>query len=359
MNTQRKVRITLVGAGRVADVHHQALLQLRDRVELVGFCDIRQETVALREAAWGVPGFASMEQLMERVPCDAVGLLLPHDMHRHAVALAAQARKAIFLEKPLATNLEDAQAIVTSCRQAGVPLMVAHNGLFHPAFERTVELVRSGAIGRPLFGQAKSAQWLAFRPWDFRLSSAKTGGGCWMDCAGHLVYRLREIFGEVVGVSGMAANLARPEMEGEDFAAAVLRYGGGALAQVTVSYGLKLPGYEHDWPRGCEQSLVISGNRGTLEYSICPHPRLRLFSEIDGIRSPALSGWSTEETTTAFEESFVRQMAHFLDCLETGRSPRVSGEDALETLKVLTAFYDQKPFMAATPGKTGQPNHAA
>ena len=50
-----------------------------------------------------------------------------------------------------------------------------------------------------------------------------------MDCAGHLVYRLREIFGEVSDVFGMAANLARSEMEGEDFAAAVVRYGDGTL----------------------------------------------------------------------------------------------------------------------------------
>jgi predicted dehydrogenase len=222
--------------------------------------------------------------------------------------------------------------------------MVGHNGLFHPAFERAVELIRSGTIGRPLFGQAKSTQWLDFRPWDFRTSSAKTGGGCWIDCAGHLVYRLREIFGEVADVRGMAANLARPEMEGEDFAAAVLRYHGGALAQLTISYGWKLPGYEHDWPRGCEQSLVIAGDRGTLEYNICPHPGIRLFSEVSAARSPVLQGWIAEETVAPFEESFVRQMAHFLDCVQTGQTPRVTGEDALEVLRVLWAFYEKVPF---------------
>jgi predicted dehydrogenase len=142
----------------------------------------------------------------------------------------------------------------------------------------------------------------------------------------------------------MAANLARPEMEGEDFAAAVLRYHGGALAQLTISYGWKLPGYEHDWPRGCEQSLVIAGDRGTLEYNICPHPGIRLFSEVSAARSPVLQGWIAEETVAPFEESFVRQMAHFLDCVQTGQTPRVTGEDALEVLRVLWAFYEKVPF---------------
>jgi predicted dehydrogenase len=341
--------VAFVGAGRVADVHYYALSQLGARAELVGFCETRPAATAQREAAWRVPGFPSMEALLDGVECDAVCLLLPHDVHRQCVSLAAGAGKAILLEKPLASDPDDAQAIVAECRAAGVLLMVGHNGLFHPAFERAVELIRGGAIGRPLFGQAKSTQWLGFRPWDFRLSLAKTGGGCWIDCAGHLVYRLREIFGEAADVCGMAANLARPEMEGEDFAAAVLRYRSGALAQLTISYGLKLPGYEHDWPRGCEQSLVIAGDRGTLEYNICPHPGIRLFSEVEGARSPALQGWTSEETAAPFEDSFVRQMAHFLDCVHSGQTPRVSGEDALEVLRVLTAFYHKGPFAQREP----------
>jgi len=343
MKGSRKIRVALIGAGRIADIHRQALIRLDARAELAGFCDERAETVTQREAAWRVPGFTSIAKLLEQVPCDAAVVLLPHDAHRQAVAAMAQAGKAILLEKPLAANIEDARAIIACCRQAGVPLMVGHNGLFHPTFEKTLKLVRSGAIGRPLFGQAKSAQWLDFRPWDFRRSAARTGGGCWIDGAGHMVYRLREIFGAATEVRGLAANLARSEMEGEDFAAAVLRYREGALAQITVSYGLKLPGYEQGWPRGCDESLVVSGDRGTIEYTICPQPGIRMFSDAEGFRSPA-PGWAADGAAVPFEESFFRQMAHFLECLETGRPPRVSGEDALETLQILTAFYSAQPF---------------
>ncbi len=333
--------LAFVGLGRVADVHYAALQAAQPRARLAAVCDVRSEAVELRRRQWDVPGFTSFEELLRTVDVDAVCLFLPHDAHVEFVTLAARFKKPIFLEKPIAASLEEARRINDVCREAGVLLMVAHNGLFHPAFERMVALVRAGLIGRPLFAQAKSTLWLDFRPWDFRLNKKKTGGGCWIDGAGHLVYRLREIFGEVAEVSGMTGNLVRKEMEGEDFAAAVLRYQSGALAQLFITYGLKLPGYEHDWPQGCEQSIMISGDRGAIEYSICPRPGLRLFSEVEGGRSPVLQGWIVQETPEPFEFSFVRQLAHFLDCLDSGKESRVTGEDAIETLKVLLALYAQ------------------
>jgi predicted dehydrogenase len=336
-------RLAFAGLGRVADVHYAALRAMGERAKLAAICDIRPDALRQRQEQWGVPGFSSFAELLASVEVDAVCLFLPHDAHLEFVALAAEHRRPILLEKPIAVRVEEAQRITAVCHQHKVQLMVAHNGLFHPAFERLVAMVRAGLIGRPLFALAKSTQWLEFRPWDFRVSNRQTGGGCWMDCAGHLVYRLREVFGEAVAVTGMVGNLARPEMEGEDFAAAVLRYESGAMAQLTVSYGLKLPGYELDWPQGCEQSLFISGDHGAVEYVICPHPCLRLFSEVEAGRSPALGGWIVQDVPEPFEVSFVRQMAHFLDCLDTGQEPRVTGEDATATLRVLQMLYDGAP----------------
>jgi predicted dehydrogenase len=341
VSTKCKIKVAFIGVGRIADVHYAALQALSERVQLVAICDSRFEAVEQRKKQWGVPGFTSFEELLKQVEVDAVCIFLPHDVHLEFVTLAAKYRRPIFLEKPIAISIEEAQQITDVCRRNNVMLMIAHNGLFHPAFERIVKLVRDGLIGRPLFATATSAQWLGFKPWDFRLSKKKTGGGCWIDCAGHFVYRLREIFGEATDVRGFAANLARKEMEGDDFAAAVLRYQSGALAQIMISYGLKLPGYEQDWPRGTEQLLMISGDRGAIEYNICDHPRVRLFSEVEGGRSPVLQGWIEQETPEPFEYSFTCQMRHFLDCLDTGSKPRVMGEDAIATLRVLLALYEK------------------
>ncbi len=337
------IRLGFAGLGRVADVHYDSVARESARARVTAVCDVRPDAVSARAAAWGAKGYASYPEMLEKESLDAVCLLVPHDLHEDYVGRAAEKGLPVFLEKPLATDLAAGRRMVEACRRRDVLLMVAHNGLFHPAFERMVELVRGGAIGRPLFAQAKSTQWLLFKEWDFRLSRARTGGGAWFDCAGHLVYRLREMLGEVDAVAGLSGNLVRGEMEGEDHAAAVLRYASGAMAQVFVSYGLRLPGYEHDWPNGCEQNILLSGDRGAIEYAICPEPRLRLFSEVEGFRSPALQGWIAEDIPMGFNHSFHRQMSHFLDCLEGGAACRVTGEDALATVKTLLAFYHQNP----------------
>lgn len=336
-------KLGFVGLGRVADVHYEAVTREASRAQVAAVCDVRPDAVAERTAAWGAPGYTSYRELLERETLDAVCLFIPHDLHEEYVGLAAEKGLPVFLEKPLATDLESCRRMVEACRRRDVLLMVAHNGLFHPAFERIVELVKGGAIGKPLFAQAKSTQWLFFKEWDFRLSRAKTGGGAWFDCAGHLVYRLRELLGEVEAVAGLSGNLTRKEMEGEDHAAAVLRYASGAMAQIFVTYGLRLPGYEHDWPNGCEQSILLSGDRGAIEYAICPESHIRLFSEVDGFRSPVVQGWITEDIPLGFNHSFFRQMSHFLDCLEDKATCRVTGEDALATVKTLLKFYDQNP----------------
>ncbi len=333
-------RLAFVGAGRIADVHHASILTMPERARLVAFCDSRPEAIVQRQLQWGVPGFESFDRLLHEVDPDAVCLFLPHNLHLEFVTAAARAGKPVFMEKPVAGTREHARQIIDVVKETGIPLLVTHTGLFHPAFERILEFIRKGWLGRPLFARGTSAGWLTFRPWDFRLSRDQTGGGCWIDAGGHLVYCLREIFGEVESVVGYTARLSRLEMEGEDHAAATLRYRSGALAQLFVSYGHKLPGYQHDWPLGYLNSLEISGDKGAIQYVISPEPRVSYFSEVGEAMPEEWQGWLTHLPAEGYSYSFCAALAHFLDCLDTGMKPRVSAEDGLATLDTLLRLYE-------------------
>lgn len=337
--TEQRLRIGIAGAGRVADVHHNALRRCADLAVPAAICDVRPDAVAARSLAWGIPGFLSLEAMLAGTSLDAVIVLLPHDSHLPAMRMLLARRLPVLLEKPLAVNLAEANEIVRLAEAAHVPVLVGHNGLFHPAFEQMVTLVKDGWVGRPLFGMARSLQWLDFKPWDFRKSRAQTGGGAWVDCAGHLVYRLNALLGEVEAVTGFTSHLARAEMEGEDTAAGVLRYRSGAIAQVMVSYGCKLAGYKHDWPSGCEQMLMLSGDLGAIEYHICPCSRLRLFSENPDMRPSGPDGWCDIEVPDTFEVSFERQMRHFLECVRSCATPRITPFHAARLLRTLLALY--------------------
>lgn len=330
-----RIRVGMVGAGRVADVHYEALKSCGEMAKLVAFCDVREEALAERAPAWKVPGFRNLEDMLDAVQIDAAVVLLPHDAHLAAMQQLLARKVPVLLEKPLALNLEEADEIVRLAEESAVPVLVGHNGLYHPAFARMLQWIEEGKIGRPLFGIAKSLQWLFFKPWDFRLRRAQTGGGAWVDCAGHLLYRLNAVFGEIDTVFGVTSHLARAEMEGEDTAAAVLRYRSGPIAQVMVSYGCKLPGYEKDWPSGCEQVIQVTGDLGGVEYHICPRPMLRVFSDS---QAPA-EGWTEESIAEPFEVSFDLQMRHFLECVQGRTTARVPPREARDLLAVLLKLY--------------------
>lgn len=334
-------RIGFIGLGRVADVHYAALEANAARAELAAVCDTRAEAVGERSKAWKVPGFTDIHRMLNEVPLDAVVVMLPHHVHLPVMRSLLEHRIPTLLEKPISTDRQEAREICDLAQRSGVPVLVGHNGLFHPAYDRVLEIVRKGWIGTPLSGSARSLQWLNFKPWDFRLHKSMAGGGAWIDCAGHLIYRLDGVFGKVQSVSGIVSHRARHEMEGEDTAMGTLVYQSGGVAQVMVSYGCKLPGYESDWPHGCEQSVVIYGSSGALEYSICPVSRIRLYSEIPGVMPDIGGGWLEIPIPESFEVSFHQQMKHFIDCLDGHVAPRVTPEHAFALLDTLLLLYEK------------------
>jgi predicted dehydrogenase len=178
------------------------------------------------------------------------------------------------------------------------------------------------------------------------LKQNETGGGCWVDAGNHLVYCLRDVFGAVDQVTGFTARLTRPEMEGEDHAIGVLKYRSGAIAELFVSYGHKLPGYQHDWPQGYLNAIEIFGDRGAIRYVISPVPEVSYFSEVPEAMPPGWHGWLTHSPSQPYVYSFQAVMEHFLDCLDTGAIPRVTARDGIETLDVLLQLYEHSAKQA-------------
>ncbi|HEX8547369.1 MAG TPA: Gfo/Idh/MocA family oxidoreductase, partial [Cytophagaceae bacterium] len=101
-----KLKIGFIGAGRVADVHYNALQSCSDKAELAAFCELREDALASRALEWNVPGYSSMEAMFAEVALDAVVVLLPHDIHLEVIEKCLKRRLPVLLEKPLAANIE-------------------------------------------------------------------------------------------------------------------------------------------------------------------------------------------------------------------------------------------------------------
>lgn len=321
------VRVGLIGAGRVAAQHVAAVADAPD-ARLVAVCDPRLEraTAIARGHGGGAAVYATHDELLADADVDAVVIAVPHRLHAPLARAAIDAGKAVFMDKPLALDPAEGEALCDAVEAAGVPFMLCHNLLFHPAVARARELLDARPLGRLTVGAAWSHGWLDLDPGDFRHDAEATGGGAWIDCASHLLYVLEELVGPIAELRAFPA--AGPSRLGaEDAAGGIARFDTGSVATLTVSYADRLEGHREPWPAGWRAGYLLQGTEGTLRVDVLPHARVELF---DGARG------RVETFERDFSVTFAGAMREFLDAVAEQRPPSVGCRDGLRMLSLIS-----------------------
>lgn len=335
-----KLRVGIIGAGRIADTHAEGYRKLSDLVSIVAVASATLEHARKKAQQWGAQhAFDSIDDLLTGCDMDAVDICLPHHLHLEAVRKACAHGKHTLLEKPIARSLTEADEILASVRASGIRFMVAHNHIFNPIVQKAKEILDKGLIGRVHLAKASSFGWLFFRDDDFRKSHEQTGGGVLIDTGVHLIYILQHLLGDVESVTTLQGRLVRREMEGEDTAIVALRFAVGALGEVTVSYASKVPDWEKGFPAGWEQGIYILGTEGALSLSLT-EDSLRYYSEAEmpSTLRPS-SGWTTIKINNAYASSFHAEVAHFVESIINDLEPKVGGEEGRKVLEVIREAY--------------------
>lgn len=133
--TDRLVRFALIGCGRIAQNHFEAIKKHADRAELVAVCDTSVATLQSAVAKTGARGFASISELLaakDEVGIDCVALTTPSGLHPRQTIEVASAGIDVMTEKPMATRWQDGLAMVKACDDAGVRLFVVKQNRRNP-----------------------------------------------------------------------------------------------------------------------------------------------------------------------------------------------------------------------------------
>ncbi len=170
---------------------------------------------------------------------DAVYVATPNHAHRRIVEAAAKAGAAVLCEKPMATTLEDARAMVAACTNAGVLYATAFDQRFHPAHLHLAELMKEGALGKVFAVRITYCCWVGagFQSDNWRIDHARAGGGALIDLAPHGLDLVAYLLGE--RLSGGLASLAQTRVQDyqvEDGAVIIARTASGILVQIHVAY---------------------------------------------------------------------------------------------------------------------------
>jgi len=141
------VRIGIVGAGGIAKRHVEALRTI-EHAQIVGMVDVETAKAAQLAQSCGAQVFATLDDCLPHV--DMVYVLTPPTTHRDLVCSALTAGRHVVVEKPLAAEVADGEAMVAAARTSGAMLMTAFNMRFRDGFRRLHETLAGGALGAPI-----------------------------------------------------------------------------------------------------------------------------------------------------------------------------------------------------------------
>ena len=255
--TDRTFRIALVGCGRIAKNHFEALSRI-DGLELSAVCDEEPGRAEEAGRANGVPWFRSYEEMLANAPSDAVTICTPSGLHPGQGILAARAGKHVITEKPMAITLSAADDLVHACDQAHVHLFVVKQNRLNAPIQLVKRAIDKGRFGRIYMANC-TVRWA--RPQEYYDSAPWRGtwefdGGAFLNQASHYVDLIQWLVGPVESVIAKTATLAR-RIETEDSGAAVLKFRSGALGVIEVTMLA--------YPRNLEGSITILGERGSVK----------------------------------------------------------------------------------------------
>ena len=328
-----KLKVAIIGCGWAGSRHAHAFA---DCGACVAWAVDVDRARAEQLSRLGAQSTTDYRDALADPAVDAVSICLPHDLHAPVAVEAAGAGKHILVEKPLAATLDEADRMIAAARQANILLMVAENVRFAPVFRKVHDLIAEKVIGNPALVQLTREAYLrqSFiddRPWF--LDARAAAGGMMMSGGIHDFEKLRMILGEVECVYARRARQRFLEMEGDDTSVALIHFVDGTVGTLVESFLMK----SLVTAAGPEvHTLRIDGDLGTLW--VPDSQTIRVFSER---RDFLVDGRGTEHTFhVPDQDTFMLEIAHFLQCIERGDEPITSGRSQRRPLELVLAAYE-------------------
>ncbi|MBA2595710.1 MAG: Gfo/Idh/MocA family oxidoreductase, partial [Chloroflexia bacterium] len=332
----KKLRWGIVGCGQIAYDRVMPALALAANSELVALFD--PDPARLERAHESAPTaftHVSLDGLLGDQSVDAVYIATPNHLHAEQTLAAAAAGKHILVEKPMALDAAQGQQMVEAAQRAGVKLMAAYMTLFNPAFRAARRLAASGALGEIVAVRGRHSYPMAPESLSdaalWRLDP-RYGGGPLLDVGVYSIFTLRELTG--MHTRSVSATGALKRLHGKtEYDSIIFTYltDDGTPGVIEANFTFGSSHYELEGTRG---RLTLSGHVSQLIGG-------RLDAEIWSDTKPRqLAERISHEVVPAGLPEFANylgEVAHFAECVLTGKEPIASGRIAAGDLQVADA----------------------
>lgn len=330
--TGRKIRLALIGCGRIASNHFGAIEGHADSVELVDVCDVNPAALAQAVARTKATGYSNLTALLEKTTADIIILTTPSGLHPDQAIQVAATGRHVMTEKPMATRWHDGVRMVKACDDANVRLFVVKQNRRNATLQLLKKAMDQGRFGK-IYSVAMNVFWT--RPQEYYDAAKWRGtwefdGGAFMNQASHYIDLLDWMIGPVESVMAYTATLAR-NIEVEDSGVAAIRWRSGAMGTLNVTM--------LTYPKNMEGSITILGEKGTVRIGGVAVNEIQTWQFADSRPEDAEVGASSYQTTSVYGLGHPLYYRNVIETLRGEAEPETDGREGLKTLELLIAMY--------------------
>lgn len=362
MATKKKLNVAMIGYQFMGRAHSNAWRQVSR------FFDVPVEPVmkvicgrnadAATKAA-ATLGWEEVEtdwrKVIERPDIDIIDICSPGDAHMPQAIAAAEAKKVVFCEKPLANTLQEAEAVLAAAKKNKVIHMLCHNYRRIPAVTLAKQMIEAGEIGEIFHYRGTYLQdWIVDPnfPRVWRLQKSVAGSGALGDIASHSIDLSRYLVGEISEVSGLLKTFIKerpmpddPKKMGkvdvDDAALSLVKFRNGAVGSIE---GSRFATGRKNYNR-----FEINGSKGSIAFDLERMNELEVYKE-EGPNSgfktilatdaahPFVAGWWPPGHIIGYEHTFTHTVYDLLKAIASRKIPTPNFEDGVRNQRVLDAI---------------------
>ena len=308
-----KIRVGVIGAGRIGKLHIEHLAQNIPEVELLSICSLNYPMAESLAEQFNVPKVTTdYNTLLVDPQIDAVLVTSSTDTHVEISQAAAKAGKHIFCEKPISLDLEQIDETLAIVEKAGVKFQIGFNRRFDASFKRVREAVTSGEIGEPHIIRITSRD-----PAPPPIEYVKVSGGIFLDMTIHDFDMARYLIDdEVIEVYAAGGVRVDPKIGAAgdiDTTVITLRFRNGVIGTIDNS---------REAVYGYDQRVEVFGSKGMVTAANPPTDTVT-FSGSEGTRAASPPYFFVER----YKPAFLSELQAFFACIQEDTPPPVTGLD--------------------------------
>ena len=334
------LRVAIIGTGAICPSHIQGYLQFEEKCQIVALCDLYLEKANQLNEQYhlGAKVYSDYEEMLQKEDLNLVSVCTPPYTHAEISIASLDSGKHVLVEKPMASSLEECDAMLEAAKRNNKQLSVVAQNRFTTPMMRLKHVLDSGLAGDIVHTQVDSHWWRGHSYYDlwWRGTWEKEGGGCTLNHAVHHIDIFQWMNGIPNEITAITTNTSHDNAEVEDLSVAIGKYENGSLAQITSSV------VHH----GEEQQLIFQGKKArvSVPWKVkASTPKENGFPDENQELEEQLTA-EYEKTPSLEYEGHAGQIDNVLNAIIDNRPVLVDGEQGRQTLELITAIYESSNY---------------